>query len=148
MQSSCGAFGRSFSGTVFSLISVEQERREPQLDTGAAQQPRGVSGCPHLPGAREGGAGHGAQAGATAPWRPEPRHCPGHGARPPGQRGRRAVQRPAAGESTPGPGELPELLPAFCRAASSSACSGSFKPGGFKAALDPAGRGGFQLTLG
>lgn len=115
-----------------------------------AQRPQGVSGCPHLPGAREGGAGHRAQAGATAPWRPEPhgtalameRGPPANGA---GVRYSTQLQVRAhldAGSSQNTCRPLAELP------ASSSARSGSFEPGGFKVALDPSGRGGFHLTLG
>lgn len=72
--------GRSFLVTVLSLLWRGEAGAAAGHGSGTAP-----TGCFRLPAparSTEGGAGHGAQVGATAPWRPEP-----HGAAPAMERG-------------------------------------------------------------
>lgn len=134
---------RGFWARCFSRISVERRG-----EAGAAQHLRGVSGCPHLPGAQGGGAGHGAQAGATAPWRPEPRGTALAMERGPPANGagvRYSTQLQVRAHLGRGAPRTPASLWPRCLVLCSS---GSFKPGGFRAALDPSGRGDSSSPLG
>lgn len=136
----------------FSLLSAEQERRELQLNTGAP------SGCFRLPvPARSSGRrswapcpgwSHRAQAGATVPWQQrEPGTALAMELGPPanGAGVRFSTQLQVRAHLAPG---AARHLPALHSAASSSARSACFQPGGFSAALDPSARGEFCFSLG